>query len=57
MENKRKLFNRWVEIIRDKAIEYEAQARKDGKGETVSNPDLLDIANEIDAFACGLLDN
>ena len=35
MENKRKLFNRWVEIIRAKAIEYEAQARKDGKGELV----------------------
>jgi len=52
---KQELCNRWTSIIRSKAIEYEAQARKDGKGETVSKPDLLDIANEIDAFFIGLL--
>ena len=51
---KKELCDKWTTLIRAKAIEYEAQARK--KGEIVSSPDLLDIANEIDAFFTGLLD-
>jgi len=53
---KKKLCDRWTSIIRSKAIEYEAEERKNGNGENVSSPDLLDIANEIDAFFTGLLD-
>ena len=52
--DKRELCNRWVSLIRDKAIQYEAEQRKQGKGEEVTSPDLLDIANEIAVFFVGL---
>lgn len=44
--------NRWINILRDKAHDYEYKARE--KGETVSSPDLDDIANEITAFFAGI---
>ena len=53
--NKQELCERWVSIIRSKGIEYEAEQRRRGEGEKVSNPDLLDIANEIEAFFTGAL--
>ena len=52
---KKELCERWTSIIRTKAIEYEAEQRKQGKGHEVSSPDLLSIANEIDAFFVGLI--
>jgi len=51
----KELCKRWVSIIRSKAMEYEAKQRKNGKGEEVTKPDLLDIANEIEAFFIGLI--
>jgi len=42
------LKNRWINLLRDKAREYEHTARKNH--EVVVSPDLDDICNEIDAF-------
>ena len=44
-----KLNERWCQIIRAKAEEYEV-----GSKIPVTQPDLYDIANEIDAFFTGL---
>jgi hypothetical protein len=46
------LKNRWISILRNKASEYEHEARKNGK--TVVEPSLDDICNEMEAFFVGL---
>jgi hypothetical protein len=46
------LFQRWESILRLKAEEYEHSARK--RGETVVEPSLDDICNEMKAFLAGL---
>ena len=43
---------RWIQIIRQKAHEYEHPARSNG--ESVMQPDLDQIAWEIEAFFEGL---
>lgn len=48
---KQELKNRWVGLLRIKA-EYEHNARK--AGEIVTQPDIDDICNEIEAFFTGL---
>jgi hypothetical protein len=47
------LKNRWVELLRMKASDYEHSARK--KGEVVCEPSIDDICNEIEAFFTGLI--
>lgn len=49
--NKRELFERWIEILRRKA-EYEHDQRK--SGQVVTQPDLDDVCNEMEAFITGL---
>ena len=46
-------FNRWINIIRVKASEYEHTARK--KGETITQPDLDSVCNEMKALKDGFL--
>lgn len=46
------LRHRWEGMLRSKASEYEHKARMNG--ETVCNPSLDDLANEINAFFVGL---
>jgi len=46
------LKQRWNRILRQKASEYEHQARKDGK--IVCEPSLDDLANEMEAFFVGI---
>ena len=46
------LKNRWIGLLRQKASEYEHEARK--KGTIVAEPSLDDICNEIEAFFTGL---
>ncbi len=50
--NKQELKDRWVSILRAKACEYEHPTR--GTGETITNPDIDDICNEMEAFFCGI---
>lgn len=45
------LENRWVSILRQKAVDYESKARREGN--LVSSPDINDICNEIEAFFAG----
>jgi hypothetical protein len=49
--NKNELFCRWITILRQKASEYEHEARK--RGETVCSPSLDEIAWEIEAYEAG----
>lgn len=42
------LANRWINILRAKAHQYEHRERKDGK--TVISPDIDDICNEMIAY-------
>lgn len=53
MKNIETQFDRWIKLIRDKAHQYEHEAR--GKGEIVTAPDLDDICNEMEAFKNGFL--
>lgn len=53
MNNLEKQFNRWIGIIRAKASEYEHKERRNG--ETVCQPDLDSICNEMEAFKNGYL--
>lgn len=46
------LKERWIQILRQKASQYEHLARKNG--ETVTSPSLDDLANEMEAFFTGL---
>ena len=46
------IFERWENIIRAKATEYEHTARKAGK--QVTEPSLDSVANEMEAFKAGL---
>jgi hypothetical protein len=48
------LMNRWITILREKAIEYEHAARN--KVKPVSSPDLDDICNEMTAYFTGIID-
>lgn len=50
---KKELVERWISILRQKASEYEHTRRKNG--ETVCEPSLDDICNEIEAFFTGLI--
>jgi hypothetical protein len=52
---KQELCDRWTKLIRQKGFDYEATARKEGRGDEVTQPDLFDIANEIEAFFTGLV--
>ena len=47
------LKNRWIAVLRLKAVEYEHPAR--AKAEAVSEPDLDTICNEMEAFFTGLI--
>ena len=49
---KEELANRWISILRMKA-DYEHTARK--KGETVCEPSIDDICNEIEAYFTGII--
>ena len=49
------LKQRWISILRQKASVYEHEARK--RGETITEPDLDSICNEIEAFFTGLSNN
>lgn len=49
------LKNRWIEILRMKASEYEHKDRLNKK--IVTSPDLDDICNEIESFFTGLEKN
>jgi hypothetical protein len=51
---KEELKDRWIKILRAKASDYEHAARK--LNLTVSNPDIDDICNEMEAFFAGLRD-
>lgn len=51
---KQELKNRWVNILRQKASQYEHSARKNG--EVVCEPSIDDICNEMEAFFTGLED-
>ena len=46
------LKNRWNRTLRNKASEYEHNARKNG--EVVCRPSLDDVCNEMEAFFTGL---
>jgi hypothetical protein len=46
------LKERWISLLRNKASQYEHEARKNG--ETVTGPSLDDICNEMEAFFTGL---
>ena len=46
------LEKRWIGLLRMKASEYEHSARK--RGESVSEPSIDTICNEIQAFFVGL---
>jgi len=46
-------FNRWMKLLRFKASDYEHLARE--KGETVTEPDIDSICNEMEAFLNGFL--
>jgi hypothetical protein len=46
------LKNRWVKLLRQKAVDYEHKARKNG--EIICEPSLDDICNEMEAFFVGL---
>ena len=48
----KELKDRWVQILRGKASEYEHKAR--GDGEVVCSPSIDQICNEIEAFFTGL---
>jgi len=48
----KELFDRWEGILRMKASEYEHQDRK--YGETVSEPSIDTICNEMEAFLAGV---
>lgn len=52
MSKATEIFERWNNLLRFKASEYEHQARK--KGEVVSEPSIDCICNEMDAFIAGL---
>lgn len=47
------LAERWTNILRGKAEEYEHEARK--KGATVVSPSLDDICNEMNAYFTGVI--
>ena len=49
---RQEVAERWINILRGKAEQYEHPAR--GKGETVFSPCIDDICNEIDVFFAGL---
>ncbi len=51
METQQDLCDRWVRLLRHKAV-YEHEARI--RGEVVANPTIDDICNEIEAFFTGL---
>ena len=53
--NKKELKDRWIVLLRQKASFFEHEARK--RGETVAEPSLDDICNEIEAFFTGLENN
>ena len=53
MKNIEKQFNRWIDLLRFKAHQYEHPAKKEGK--KVISPDLDDICNEMEAFKNGIL--
>ncbi len=48
----KELKDRWVQLLRYKAADYEHKARKNG--ETVVGPSIDDICNEMEAFFTGL---
>lgn len=50
--NLQELKERWISLLRMKASEYEHQVRKNG--ETVCEPSIDDICNEMEAFFTGL---
>jgi hypothetical protein len=52
MNKLQELSRRWEGILRSKASIYEHTARKNG--ESVIEPSLDDIANEMEAFFIGL---
>ena len=56
MENQnQELKNRWINLLRIKASDYEHKARKNG--EQVTEPSIDDICNEMEAFFTGLDNN
>jgi hypothetical protein len=48
----KELHERWNQLLRGKASQYEHTARK--RGENVNSPSIDDICNEMDAFFTAL---